>query len=448
MSETSEHPLISRHSQVISTATRLAFYPLVVTGGHGARLCDASGRERIDFLASAATLNVGIGHPAVVAAVQQQAERLLHYNAAYVYHEPMVELAEFLGRVTPGSFPKRVSFGLSGGDANDGVIKAARHFTGRQKIIAFQGSYHGTTYGALSLSSVNLDMRRGLGPFLPEIYHVPFPDVYHDPDRAGPDACGEKALAVLDELFATRVPPEEVAAVIIEPVQGDSGVLVPAVSFMQGLAERCRRHGILLVAEEVQTGIGRTGTWFAIEHFGVEPDVVICGKAISSGLPLSAIVARSEILAAWQPPAHTFSSGGNPVCAAAALATLRVVEQEGLVERSHVAGERLCAGLQALAGRHPLIGDVRGLGLMRGVELVQDRELRTPAVVETAKVCWRCWELGLLITFLRGNVLRIVPPLVITDQDIDEALTILDTALTDVAAGRVDDAAVSNLKGW
>ena len=441
-----ESALIGRHGQVISNATRLAFYPLVVTGGHGAWVRDAAGRERIDFLASAATLNVGIGHPAVVAAVREQAERLLHYNAAYVYHEPMVELAETLARVTPGGFAKRVAFGLSGGDANDGVIKAARHFTGRQKIIAFQGSYHGTTYGALSLSSVNLDMRRRLGPFLPEIYHVPFPDVYHE--AASPEASGARALAVLDDLFATRVPPEEVAAVIIEPVQGDSGVLVPPRAFMQGLAERCRRHGILLVAEEVQTGIGRTGRWFAIEHFGVEPDVVICGKAISSGLPLSAIVARSEILAAWQPPAHTFSSGGNPVCAAAALATLRVVEQEGLVGRARAAGEHLRAGLQTLAGRHALIGDVRGFGLMQGVELVQDRERRTPAVIETAKVCWRCFELGLLITFLRGNVLRMVPPLVITDGEIDAALTILDTALTDVAAGRVDDAAVSNLKGW
>jgi 4-aminobutyrate aminotransferase len=360
----------------------------------------------------------------------------------------MVALAEALVARTPGSFDKRVAYGLSGGDAVDGAIKACRKWTGRQKIIGFHGSYHGTTYGALTLSSVNLDMRRGLGPFLPEVYHIPFPDAYHDPWRRDPDAVGAAALAALDELFAGEVPAEEVAAIILEPIQGDSGVLVPPQSFMTGLAERCKRFGILLVADEVQAGFGRTGRWFSIEHFGIEPDGVICGKAISSGIPLSAFVARSEILESWQPPAHTFSSGANLIGCAAALATIEVIEQEGLVERARALGDHLRSRLAELATRHEWIGDIRGRGLMTGVELVLSRDDRTPAPTVTAKVAWRCWELGLLITFLRGNVLRLVPSLVISDEQIDRGIDILDQALDDVAHGRVPDEAVADLKGW
>jgi 4-aminobutyrate aminotransferase len=431
VSDAAGDPIIARHSQVISAATRLSFYPLVVTGGEGAMVRGADGRERIDFLASAASLNVGLQHPRVVEAVREQAGRLLHYNAAYVYHEPMVELGERLAALTPGRMAKRVSFGLSGGDAIDGAIKAARHFTGRTKVIAFDGAYHGTTYGALSVSSVSREMRAGLGPFLPEVYHATFDD-----------------LASVDALFATKVPAEEVALVIIEPIQGDSGVQIPSVEFMRGLADRCRANGILLAADEVQTGIGRTGRWFASEHFDLEPDLVICGKGLASGMPLSAIVARAEILAGWRAPAHTFSSGANPVCCAAALATLDVMRDEDLVERSRRLGEYLVERLRALALRHELVGDIRGRGLMVGAELVRDRTSREPAYAETAKVCWRSWQLGLLITFLRGNVLRMVPPLVITEAQVDRAVAILDEALRDVEQGKVSDAEVAQVRGW
>jgi 4-aminobutyrate aminotransferase len=440
--------LIERHGRVISRATRLAFYPLVVAGGEGAIVRSSDGREWIDFLASAATLNTGIGHPAVVEAIREQAGRLPHYNAAYVYHQPMVELAEALVARTPGTFDKRVAFGLSGGDSVDGAIKAARKWSGRQKIIGFSGSYHGTTYGALTLSSVNLDMRRGLGPFLPEVYHVPYPDHYHDRSRRKPDEVGAAALAALDQLLSSEVPPEEVAAIILEPIQGDSGIVIPPQSFMTGLKERCERYGILFIVDEIQAGFGRTGRWFSIEHFGIEPDGVICGKAISSGIPLSAFVARSEILESWQAPAHTFSSGANPLSCAAALATIRVIEAEGLVERARTLGERLRKSIAELATRRHLIGDIRGEGLMIGVELVTSRSERTPAPQATAKVAWRCWELGLLVTFLRGNVLRLVPPLVITTEQIDRAVSILDRALDDVAQGLVPDEAVAQLKGW
>lgn len=423
--------VIPRHQSVISTATRLSFYPLVVTGGHGAIVRGADGRERIDFLASAASLNVGIQHPRVVEAVREQASRLLHYNAAYVYHEPMVDLAERLASVTPGDGPKRVSFGLSGGDAIDGTIKAARHFTGRSKVIAFDGAYHGTTYGALSASSCSREMRIGLGPFLPEVYHATFND-----------------LASVDALLSVRAPAADVAVVIIEPIQGDSGVQLPTREFMQGLAARCRENGILLAVDEVQTGIGRTGRWFASEHYELVPDIVISGKGLASGMPLSAIVARADILGEWRAPAHTFSSGANPVTCAAALATLDVVRDEDLVRRAAELGDQLIDSLHRLARLHPLIGPIRGRGLLIGVELVEEQESKRPAYLQTAKVSWRAWELGLLITFLRGNVLRIVPPLVITKEQLDRALAILDEALTDVEHGRVPDEAVADVKGW
>jgi 4-aminobutyrate aminotransferase len=448
MAEHETANVIERHGRIISKATRLAFYPLLVVGGEGAIVRDAEGREWIDFLASAAALNTGIGHPAVVAAIQEQAARLPHYSAAYVYQEPIVELAELLATKTPGDFDKRVAYGLSGGDAVDGAIKAARKFSGRQKIIGFHGSYHGTTYGALTLSSVNLDMRRGLGPFLPEVYHVPFPDAYHDPGRRAPDLVGASCLAALDEMLAGEVPAEEVAAIILEPIQGDSGILVPPQSFLSGLKERCERYGILFIVDEVQAGFGRTGEWFSIDHFGIEPDAVICGKAISSGIPLSALVARSEILGNWEPPAHTFSSGGNLIGCAAALATIRVIEDEGLVGRARTLGSHLHGELEELADRHELIGNIRGEGLMLGVEIVSSRAERTADLTATAKIAWRCWELGLLITFLRGNVLRLVPSLVITKDQLDSAVSILDQAMSDVAAGRVANDAVAQLKGW
>jgi len=440
--------LLERHRAVISSATRLGFYPLVVAGGEGAIVRDRDGRQWIDFLASAAALNTGISHPVVVEAIRQQAAALPHYSAAYVYQEPMVELAEALVERVPGDGPQRVAFGLSGGDSIDGAIKAARHFTRRQKVIGFRGSYHGSTYGAISLSSVNLDMRRGMGPFLPEIHHAPFPDPYHDPWRRSPEDIGAAALADFDAMLANEVPGEDVAAVIMEPIQGDSGVLVPTRSFVQGIKERCERYGILFIVDEVQAGFGRTGRWFSIEHFGVVPDGVVCGKSISSGIPLSAFVARSDILDGWDAPAHTFSSVANLIGCAAALATIRVISDEGLVERARVNGEYLRGRLHEMAERHELIGDIRGEGLMTGAELVTSRETREPAKDITAKVAWRCWELGLLITFLRGNVLRMVPPLVIERSQLDDALDILDRALGEVARGEIPDDAIAGLKGW
>jgi len=446
---------MSRTDQIIeldrtylSPSMRIPFFPLAVRSGRGAEIEDWEGRRYLDFLSGAAIANVGHQHPRVVEAIQKQAAELVHYNAAYAYHRPLAEVAEALCRITPGNVHKRVALGLSGADANDGAIKLARAATGRQKIIAFLKSYHGSTYGALSLSAVSLPMRRRFGPFLPEIYHVPYPDPYRCPFAAGADDCAAACLDYLRTVLMNQVPAEEVAAVIIEPIQGDAGVVVPPQSFVDGLARLCRDHGILLIADEVQTGMGRTGRWFASEHFGLLPDAVIIGKAVASGMPLSALVARADLMEHWSAPGHVFSTAANPVCCAAALATIHVIEEEGLVERAEHMGAYLMGGLHELAGRYEVVGDVRGRGLLLGVDLVTDRRTRERARAISAKVSWRCWERGLFLTFFSGSVLRICPPLVITEEEIDRALSVLDDALRDVLAGRVPDSVLDHVKGW
>jgi 4-aminobutyrate aminotransferase len=430
----------------LSPSTRIAFPPVVAARGSGARFEDTEGREYLDFHAMACICNTGHNHPAVVAAIREQAETLIHCNSAYLLHAPLLELAARLSALAPGGGERRVAFGLSGSDANDGAIKLVRAATGRSRVIAFTRAYHGNTYGALSLSAVSLAMRRGFGPELPGVHHVPFPDVYR---MAGDEHdVSERCLATLRELLATTAPPEEVAAVFVEPVQGDAGILVPPAAYMRGLAELCREHGILLVAEEVQTGLGRTGRWFACEHFGLEPDVLIVGKALGSGMPVSAIVARSELMDAWSAPGHVFCTAANPVCCAAALATLDVLEAEDLIARSAAMGARLRAGLEVLRERHETVGDVRGLGLMLGVDLVRDRETRERAGDLAARVVVGCLARGLFLTFLSSSVLRLAPPLTIDADDVDRALEILDAALADAVAGRVSEADVAGLVGW
>jgi 4-aminobutyrate aminotransferase len=440
--------IVAEDKEVLSPASRMPYYPLAVQSGHGSTVVDADGNEYLDFLASAAALNTGHAHPKVVAAVQKQAAEFIHYTPAYMYHEPLVRLAQALVRITPGDFPKQVAFGLTGSDANDGAIKLARAYTGRPKIISFIRSYHGSTYGSITLSAISLNMRRKIGPLLPEIEHIPYPDCYRCPFGLKYGSCGLHCLEYVRFAFANYIPPDEVAAVIMEPIQGDAGIVVPPAEYVQGLYKLCREHGILFVSEEVQQGFGRTGRWFGIEHFGVEPDILILGKAIASGMPLSALVARKEIMQAWEAPAHLFTTGGNPVSCAAALATIEVIEEENLVERSRVLGEQAMARFREMAERYELIGDVRGKGLSIGVDLVTNRETRERAYKEAAKVCYRAWEKGLLLSFFSNSVLRIQPPLVITEAELEQGLKIIEEALADVTAGRVPDEVLETVKGW
>jgi 4-aminobutyrate aminotransferase len=438
--------ILAREARVLSPATRIPFLPLVVRSASGTHFIDADGRQFLDFHSMAAITNTGHNHPRVVEAIQRQAGLLVHCNSAYASHEPMVLLAERLARLAPGARPRRVAFGLSGSDANDGAIKLARAATGRHRVIAYQGSYHGHTYGALSLSAVSLNMRRSFGPELPGVHHIPYPDGYRTP--GGADAATEECLSALDVLLQTVAPPEEVAAVFLEPIQGDSGVIVPPPGYIDGLIERCREHGILLVAEEVQTGMGRTGRWFASEHLELEPDILILGKAMGSGMPLSAIVASAELMDHWSAPGHVFCTGANPVCCAAALATLDVIETENLVENARGVGGHLRDGLKELARRFDCIGDVRGEGLMLGVDLVTDRETRERARDLAPRVLAGCFERGLYLTFFSGSVLRIAPPLILSSEEADLALDILASSIDDAARGRIADQAVAAITGW
>lgn len=440
--------IIASDQELLSPSMRIPFYPMVVDSAKGCILRDHDGREYIDWLAMAAIANVGYGHPKVVQAVQEQAARLLHCNAAYAYHEPLTLLTERLVAITPGRGRKRVAYGNSGGDANDGAIKLSRAATGRQKIIGFINSYYGNTYGALSLSACSLEMRRGFGPFLPEVYHVPYPDCYRCPWGQTRGQCDYACVAHFQMVLDRLAPAEEVAAVVMEPIQGDAGIVEPPQEYVDALTAICRRNGILLVAEEVQSGMGRTGRWFASEHFGLEPDVVVMGKALASGLPLSAIVARTELMDHWRAPGHVFSTGSNPVACAAALATIAVLETEDVIGHADRIGRYLKGQLQAMMQRFEVIGDVRGRGLMLGVDLVTDRKTRARARTLTAKVAWRCWEQGLFLTFFAGSVLRIAPPLVISQAEVDRALAILEQSLVDVLAGHVSDSVLNHVKGW
>lgn len=439
---------IQRGDRVISPAARIPYYPLVVKSARGSTIEDSDGRKYLDFLSAACIANTGHNHPKVVEAIKRQADRLLHYNLAYAYTEEAVELAEELCRIAPGGYEKRVAFGLSGSDANDCAIKLVRQATRRPLVISYFRSYHGATYGALSLSAVSLPMRRYMGPILPGIFHAPYPDCYRCQSGGKPETCSLECLKALTSLFETSCPPQEVAGIIIEPIQGDSGVIVPPDRYMTGLRQVCDGHGILLVSEEVQTGFGRTGRWFAIEKWPVEPDVMVMGKAIASGMPLSAVVGRRELFDHWEAPGHALSTSANPVSCAASLATIRVIEEEGLLEKARESGDYMKARFLEMAEKHSLIGDVRGEGLMLGVDLVTDRVAKTRAAKETAKVAFAAWQRGLFITFFSRSVLRVAPPLLITREEVDRGLAILEESFTAVEQGKIDDSVLFGVKGW
>lgn len=440
--------VLGKDRQVCAGFARVPYFPLVVKRGHGAIIEDTAGKQYIDLLASAAAVNTGHTHPRVVAAITEQARNLIHYTPAYLYLEQTVQLAEELIAITPGDFPKRVAFGLSGSDAIDGAIKLARAYTGRYRLVSFVQSYHGSTFGAISLSALSLNMRRKIGPLLPGMHHIQYPDCYRCPFRQQADTCELPCLAELEAALTRYLPPEEIAAVVMEPIAGDAGLLVPPQRYVQQLYAICRKHGILFVVDEVQQGFGRTGKWFSIEHFGVEPDLVVMGKSIASGVPMSAIVGRAEIMESLYAPAHLFTTSGNPIACQAALATLAVIREEGLLQQADELGRYLRSGFADLAKTDDLIGDVRGLGLTIGVDLITDHSTKEKAREAAAKICYRCYELGAIVIFLAGSVLRIQPPLVISRQQIDQGLAIIEQAIKDYRAGRIPDEVLQVVQGW
>ena len=406
-------------------------YPLVAERAWGPVVEDPDGNRYLDFAAGIAVAATGHSHPEVVAAIKAQADRFLHMCATDFFYENVVELAEGLARRAPGPAPWRVFFANSGAEVVEAAVKLARLRTGRQKVIAFYGAFHGRTYGAMSLTASKPVQRRGYAPLLPEVLHSHYAYCYRCPVNRTPESCAIQCLDLLTEtMFGTTVDPGEVAAVIVEPVQGEGGYVVPHPGFLQKLRAVTRRYGILLIADEVQCGMGRTGRLFASEHFGLEPDIVTLAKGIASGMPLGALLARDEVMQ-WNNGGHGSTFGGNPVSVAAALATFRLLES-GLIENAARVGEHLKALLRTRLEPHPVVGDVRGLGLMIGVEIVKDRESRTPAPELRERILQEAFRRGLLLLGCGKSTIRLAPPLTIDEEDATLAAGILDEAITAV----------------
>ncbi len=406
-------------------------YPLVIRRGRGAMVEDVDGNLFLDFSAGIAVVATGHSHPEVVAAIREQAADFIHMSGTDFYYESMVTLAGKLEKIAPGDSPKRVFYTNSGAEAIEAAMKLARYATGRKNFIAFHGCFHGRTYGALSLTSSKTTQRDRFGPFLSGVFHAPYANPYRCSLGSAPADCARACLGYLENTILRGVTsPEEVAAIFVEPIQGEGGYLVPPAEFLHGLEKLCRRHGILLVADEVQSGMGRTGKWWASDHVGITPDIITSAKGIASGLPLGAMIARADLMD-WKPGAHASTFGGNPVAIAAALATHRLLEG-GLIENARRLGEHIFGKLADWPARHKLVGQVRGRGLMIALELVRNQETKEPAVAERDAVVEGAFNRGLLLLACGPNAVRLMPPLVIDQEQADCALRILDEVLTEI----------------
>ncbi len=422
--------IVDRDTQWTSTCY-IKEYPLVVARGQGVMVEDVDGNRYLDFMAGIAVSSTGYGHPKVVAAVKDAADRFLHICGSDFYYEGMAALCERLARVAPGHSKKRVFLTNSGTEAVEAAIKLARHATHRTAIIAFRGAFHGRTTGAVTLTSSKARQHAGFGPLLPDVHHVPFAYRYRCQFCADEPACNRGCIDVIDkELFTRQLDPSDVAAIFVEPIQGEGGYIVPPAGYLPALRELCDRHGILLVADEVQCGVGRTGKMFACEHEGVEPDILLTAKGLGSGMPIGAMISR-ESITTWETGSHGSTFGGNPVCCAAALATLDLVEG-GLMANAARMGERLLARAEALKEKHACIGDVRGRGLMVGMEFVKDRTTREPAGELVHDLVQRAFRQGLLLLGAGKSTLRLAPPLLVDQNDVDTAMDMIDACLAEL----------------
>jgi 4-aminobutyrate aminotransferase len=393
---------------------------------------DVDGNVFLDCTAGIAVASTGHSHPAVVKAITEQAQKFLHMSGTDFYYELQARLGEEMADIAPMAGPHRSFFSNSGTEANEAAVKLAKFATGRHNVIAFLGGFHGRSMGSLSLTASKVRQRQGFGPLLPGVYHAPYPDVY----RSGlsPEATADRCIDFIEgELFVHLVAPEEVAAIVVEPIQGEGGYIVPPDSFLERLRAIATQHGIQLIVDEVQSGMGRTGKMFAVEHARVAPDIITVAKGIASGLPLGVTTAPSILMGAWPPGSHASTFGGNPVSCAAALATIALL-RDSLVKNAEAVGAHLIEGARALMDTHPLIGDVRGRGLMVGIELVRDRKTKERATAERDALVRECFNRGLLVLGAGRNAIRLSPPLVLTKQEADIALRILDEALAAVRA--------------
>jgi len=426
--------LIARDERFVSPSYTRS-YPLVMAGGSGAVVEDVDGNRFLDCAAGIAVNATGHAHPEVVNAIVDQARRYLHMSGTDFYYEPQVRLAEQMAAIVPISGEKRSFFGNSGTEAVEASVKLAKWYTKRHNVIAFLGSFHGRTMGSLSMTSSRNLQRKGFGPLVPGVYHTPYANCYRCPVGRQRETCGAECVDYLtDQILVHLVSPDEVAAIVVEPIQGEGGYVVPPPVFIERLKELTKTHGIMFVADEVQSGMGRTGKMFAIEHFGVEPDILATAKGIASGMPLGVCTARADVMS-WPPGAHASTFGGNPVSCAAALATIDLLRRE-LVKNAEVVGAYLLESLASLKDKHPLIGDVRGKGLMVGIECVKDRTTKERAVDERDAIVDAAFTRGLLVLGAGKNTIRLSPPLVLSKDQADTAVRILDEAFTDVEKAR------------
>lgn len=437
MSEETNRQILAREQAAFSTAARIKYYDIVIDHGHGAIITDVEGNDYIDLLASASSTNTGHAHPRIVKAIQDQAAKIIQYTPAYFANSQAARLAPRLAALAPMSGPVEVAWGNSGSDANDAIIKFARAYTGRQYMVSFTGAYHGSTYGSMTLSSVTLNMSRKMGPLLPDVVKVPFPSPWDRLPDESEDQFVDRMFAAFKQPFETYLPAEETAAILIEPIQGDGGIVKTPPAYLRRVYDFAKEHGILFAIDEVNQGMGRTGKWWSIQNFpGIEPDLMSVGKSLASGMPLSAIIGRKEIMESLGSAANVYTTAGNPVTTAAANATLDVIEDEHLLERSTRLGKKAAAFFKEEQAKYDFIGDVRMYGLDGGIDII-DPATGKGDVEATTKLMYRIFELGAIIISLRGSILRFQPPLVITEEQLDQAFAIIDQACAELAAGKL-----------
>lgn len=433
--------MVKKSDQVYASAGQIRYFDICLDSAKGAILKDMDGNEYIDLLATASAMNVGHSHPKVLAAMKEQMERLLHYTPAYFYNPKVEELARKLIESTPGDFEKRVIFGNSGSDSNDAMMKFSRAYTGKQTIVSFTGSYHGSTYGSMTLSAVSLNMRRKMTPLVTGVEYVPFPNTYDRREDESEEEFVNRYWKYFEDALNTYLPVYEIAGVIIEPIQGDGGFWKAPQAYMDRLYQFTRENNIVFAVDEVNQGLGRSGKMWSIEHFNIEPDILTTAKSLASGMPLSAIVGRKEIMDSLEAPAHLFTTAGNPVCCAAALASFDVIEEENLVEKSRKDGEYVRERFEKMQEKYPIIGDVRIYGLNGGIELVKDQKTKEADSESASKLITYLKDNGVLMITVKGNILRFQPPLVITRDQIDKALDTIENGLSELENGnlKLDD---------
>lgn len=437
--------IIKKDITYIAKCTRAPYFPIVADRAEGIYVFDKNNKKYIDMISSACVMNTGYSHREILKAVNNQINSYIHFSNDYFYTEPQVELAEKLAKIVPGNYHKKVIFGFAGSDSIDTAIKLARAYTSRSKIISYIGSYHGSTYGAISVSAIDLNMKRKIGPLLPEVYHLPYP-IYNEDCEKTEDEYAVEAFKEFEKNFKYYIPKEEVAGIIIEPIIGDLGLIKPPTKYLKLLKTFCRENGILLIVDEIQQGFGRTGKWFSIEHFDIVPDIIVMGKAMGSGFPISAAVAKDEIIDSIKMPGQLFTLQGNAVCAVAAIETINVIKKYDLLNNAIKIGNHIKKRFEKISKKTGLIKEIRDCGLTIGVELNKGNDLNQTDVVK--KICYRCFEKGVILIYLNGNTLRVQPPIIINQKEADEAMDIIESVFDEYIEGKISNDILEDIKGW